>query len=133
MSQKYAGYSASTGAITGFYDAVDSPPPTGATVLAIADADWQACLAVSGYTVVAGVLTAPTADALAALASAEAALLLKLTAQTTHNKSDALLIRCLEHGVTIPPAWIAYRFALRQVIAGTLAALPTQPAVPTGI
>jgi nitrogen fixation protein len=58
MGQKYAAYNTS-GAITGFYDSEDSPAPTGITMLAITDAQWQACIATPGYTVADDALTPP--------------------------------------------------------------------------
>jgi hypothetical protein len=58
MSQKFAAYNAQ-GAIIGFYDSVDSPVPTGVAAIEISDAQWQACLATPGYTVVNGALVAP--------------------------------------------------------------------------
>ena len=44
MGQKYASYNAS-GVVITYYDSIDSPPPSTATVLAITDAQWQAALA----------------------------------------------------------------------------------------
>ena len=63
MSQKYAAYDKS-GAITGFYDSVDSPVPSGTTAIEITDAQWQTCLSTPGYSVVNGVLTPPSAATL---------------------------------------------------------------------
>jgi hypothetical protein len=70
MAQKFASYSPTTGAITGFYDSVDSPVPTGVTALAITDTQWQVCLANSGYTVANGALVAPSANAVLVTAQA---------------------------------------------------------------
>ncbi len=78
MGQKYAAYTPSTGAIIGFYDSVDSPPPATASVLAITTAQWQTCLVTAGYTVTGGVLTAPSSAAL--LAQAQSAAVARLTA-----------------------------------------------------
>lgn len=59
MGQKYAAYNAQ-GAITGYYDSVDSPVPDGVTAIEITDAAWQACIAAqSPYTVENGTLVAP--------------------------------------------------------------------------
>lgn len=44
MSQKYAGYN-SEGNITGFYDSVISPVPSGVNAITISNADWQTCVA----------------------------------------------------------------------------------------
>jgi hypothetical protein len=43
-------------------------------------------------------------------------------------------VRCYEHGVAVPPAWQAYRAALRAIIRGpaTVTVLPTAPAFPAG-
>ena len=59
MGQKLAAYNTS-GAITAFYDTVDSPAPAGVTTIDITDTQWQTCLSNSGYTVVSGVLTPPS-------------------------------------------------------------------------
>jgi len=59
MSQKYAAYDKS-GAITGFYDSVDSPVPPGTTAIEITHAQWQTCLSTPGYSVSNGILTPPS-------------------------------------------------------------------------
>jgi hypothetical protein len=61
MAQKFAAYNPATGAITGFYDEVDSPVPMGAEVIEITDDEWQAALLTPGYTVKRGQLEAPPA------------------------------------------------------------------------
>lgn len=66
MGQKFAAYDA-LGAIVGFYDREDSPPPLSATVLKITDAEWQACISTPGYTVNDGALVAPAAPTQAEL------------------------------------------------------------------
>lgn len=43
MGQKYAAYDAQ-GAITAFYDSVDSPPPGAAQTVEISDDEWAACI-----------------------------------------------------------------------------------------
>jgi hypothetical protein len=58
MGQKYAAYN-DQGAITGFYDSIDSPVPAGHTYIEITDEQWLECLANPGYTVSAGELVAP--------------------------------------------------------------------------
>lgn len=58
MGQKFATYIAD-GQITGFYDSIDSPPPADAVTIQLTDAQWQACIATPGYTVVNGALVAP--------------------------------------------------------------------------
>jgi len=47
MSQKYAAYG-DDGAITGFYDSVDSPVPEGVTAIEITDEQWLTCIGQSG-------------------------------------------------------------------------------------
>lgn len=73
MGQKFASYNAQ-GAITGYYDSVDSPVPAGVTAIEISVSQWQACLAGgNGYAVVNGALVAPAAPtALDLLAAAQA-------------------------------------------------------------
>lgn len=46
--------------------------------------------------------------------------------------SDRTVLRCYENGVAVPAAWVSYRKALRAVVSGTSATLPTQPAYPAG-
>ena len=76
MGQKYASYSTS-GAVTGFYDSIDSPPPAIASVIAITDAEWQGALscAYPPVTVVNGALVIPTGPTLAQAQSAQVATL----------------------------------------------------------
>lgn len=59
MGQKYAAYNAQ-GAITGFYDDVDSPVPKSVTAIEITDAQWQTLLSTPGYSVSGGALVAPS-------------------------------------------------------------------------
>ena len=76
MGQKYASYSAQ-GIVNGFYDSVDSPVPTGATVIPITDTEWREALS-SPYqpvTVVNGVLIIPNGPTLAQAKSKQIALL----------------------------------------------------------
>ncbi|MGF6664837.1 hypothetical protein QF000_006505 [Paraburkholderia atlantica] len=72
MSQKFAAYNAQ-GAITGFYDDIDSPVPQGTTAIEITDLQWQTCLGNPGYTVVNGKLAAPAAPTAAELEAQELA------------------------------------------------------------
>jgi hypothetical protein len=79
MGQKYAAYNAQ-GAITGFYDSVDSPVPPGVNAIAITNAQWLAAIG-GGYTVVSGALVAPaTPSAAQLLAQAQAAQIAALSA-----------------------------------------------------
>ena len=81
MGQKYAAYNTS-GQLTGFYDSVDSPVPSGVTAIEITEAQWQAALA-SPYpvTVANGVLTIPTGPTLAQAQSAQLSLIAQSQAQ----------------------------------------------------
>lgn len=88
MGQKYAAYN-SSGAITAFYDSVDSPLPPGVSTIEITDAQWQTCLDNPGWTVASGALVAPvppSAEEIAAQAliqSARTALASGLTIAST--------------------------------------------------
>lgn len=57
-------------------------------------------------------------------------------AQTALDASDITLLRCVEHGVAVPPEWVAYRAALRSIVGTTSGdpaqGLPTRPAYPAG-
>lgn len=48
------------------------------------------------------------------------------------DASDRTLLRCMEAGISVPTEWTAYRRALRRVIAGEEAELPTRPTYPSG-
>ncbi len=56
------------------------------------------------------------------------------------DKSDKTVLRCIENSVTIPPAWVTYRKALRTIIASAGGVsdvivtdpLPTPPSYPSG-
>ena len=75
MGKKYASYNDS-GAVIAYYDSVDSPPPSTATVIDITDSQWQAALA-SPYpvTVANGALVIPTGPTLAQAQAAQSALI----------------------------------------------------------
>lgn len=68
------------------------------------------------------------------VASAAAATDMRPAAQAALDRSDITVIRCYEHVVAVPAEWVAYRDALRAVVAGgpTSATLPAQPAYPAG-
>lgn len=83
MGQKLAAYNTS-GAITAFYDTVDSPAPAGVTTIDITDTQWQTCLSNSGYTVVSGVLTPPSPPTPAQLAATAQAIQVS-TLQVAYN------------------------------------------------
>lgn len=55
-------------------------------------------------------------------------------AQAALDRSDITIIRCYEHAVAVPADWVAYRNALRAIVAGgpTSAAPPPAPAFPAG-
>jgi hypothetical protein len=92
MGQKYAAYNAQ-GAITAFYDSVDSPVPAGVTTIEITDAQWQTCLSAPGYTVVNGALVAPTPPTAAQLLA---------TAQATQT---ALLNAAYQAAIVAPVSY----------------------------
>jgi hypothetical protein len=52
------------------------------------------------------------------------------------SESDRTVIRCYENGVPVPPAWVAYRKALRLIIAAPTGdpaqPLPARPPYPVG-
>jgi hypothetical protein len=64
--------------------------------------------------------------------AAQAQAQLAAQAQALLDKSDKTMLRCFEHAVTPPAAWVTYRAALRSVINGSLSAVPTTPAYPAG-
>lgn len=79
MSQKFAAYNAQ-GAIFGYYDSIDSPVPAGVNAIEITEAQWQACIATTGYAVANGALVAPVPPTTAQLlAAAQAAQLVTLS------------------------------------------------------
>ena len=75
MGQKYASFN-SSGAVIGYYDSVDSPPPSGADVIKITNSQWLAAIS-SPYpvAVVNGVLVIPTGPTLAQAQTAQKALI----------------------------------------------------------
>ena len=138
MGQKSAAYN-STGAITAFYDSIDSPVPHGVTGIEITDAQWQACINTPGYTVANGALVAPvppTAAQIAAQRVASAWSAYQASAQVALDKSDVTILRCYEHAIPVTADWIAYRAALRVIVStatgDATAGLPTMPAYPAG-
>jgi hypothetical protein len=117
---------------SGFYsDAVHKQMP--ADIVAITEAKYQALMAAqsSGQMIQADANGNPVAVAFAPTA-AQAQASLVAQAQAALTKSDITLVRCLEHGITPPAAWVSYRAELRQVINGTLTIMPTQPSYPSG-
>jgi hypothetical protein len=71
---------------------------------------------------------AKTAEHLAAIAKASAQTQANTLLAETNN---SVVLRCYEEGVPVPADWKTYRAQLREVVAGTLAILPTQPPLPT--
>lgn len=69
MGQKSAAYNAQ-GAITAFYDSIDSPVPVCVETIDITDEEWLACLTTTGYSISDGELVAPSASFLLAQAQA---------------------------------------------------------------
>ncbi|HDR9099677.1 TPA: hypothetical protein QDA86_003015 [Burkholderia vietnamiensis] len=96
MGQKQAAYDAS-GNIIAFYDTIDSPAPSGASVVDITDAQWLTCISQQGqWHVVSGALAqVPPPTSAQLLATAQAAQIATLTqacanAITTGFSSSAL-------------------------------------------
>ncbi|MEC4682390.1 MAG: DUF4376 domain-containing protein [Nitrospirota bacterium] len=88
MGQKFASYN-TTGIVTGFYDSVDSPAPTGVTAIAITDTQWQDALSCPypPITVENGVLVIPTLPTLAQAQAAQVA-----TLRTAYGNANATSI-----------------------------------------
>ncbi|MDR3495359.1 MAG: hypothetical protein P4L82_12230 [Ancalomicrobiaceae bacterium] len=84
-----------------------------------ANADWRAYQAWLGEGNAPAPYVTPSPDITAEARSA-------LTA------SDMTVLRCVEAGVAVPAEWVAYRRALRAIVAGGSAALPARPAYPAG-
>jgi hypothetical protein len=123
MGQKSAAYD-SAGAITGFYDSIDSPVPAGVTALAITDAEWQTCLADPGYTVAGGALVAPAAPTPAQLLA---------EAQTSQM---AVLQSAYQSAAAQPVAYMSTTFdadsSAAQNVQASLAALTPVGSTPAG-
>jgi hypothetical protein len=81
-------------------------------------ADYEAWLAAGNTPAPATEVSGPSALA----AEARAAL----------AASDLTVLRCVEAGVAVPADWVAYRQALRDVVAGRAAVLPARPDYPAG-
>ncbi|MBL4776776.1 MULTISPECIES: hypothetical protein [Ralstonia] len=138
MGHKFAAYNAQ-GAITAYYDSVDSPVPSGVNAIEITDAQWQAAISTQGYTVSNGSLVAPISPTAAQIAAQQAAAAwsaYQATAKAALAVSDITILRCAESAVALPAAWAAYRKALRAIVGASTGdptqALPTQPAYPAG-
>ncbi|MBA4709584.1 hypothetical protein [Aquitalea aquatica] len=60
----------------------------------------------------------------------------KIEAQSALQDSDTTVLRCYEAGLPFPPAWAAYRKALRAIVAAASGdpsqELPARPAYPEG-
>lgn len=57
-------------------------------------------------------------------------------ARAALDASDITMIRCVEHGVTVPAEWVSYRGALRAIVRAASGdptqPLPSRPAYPAG-
>lgn len=68
-------------------------------------------------------------------AASRAFALYQYQAQALLDKSDVTVCRCVEHGVSVPAEWVAYRASLRGIVSATSGipgSLPTKPAYPAG-
>jgi hypothetical protein len=65
---------------------------------------------------------------------AQKALRLQAQARAALSASDIVVLRCAERGTAIPPAWVSYRQALRDIISGRsdASSLSAQPPYPQG-
>ncbi|HRR39730.1 MAG TPA: hypothetical protein P5244_00715 [Syntrophales bacterium] len=66
--------------------------------------------------------------------AAEALRVLVDAAKTELYKTDITVLRCYEHGISVPETWINHRQALRDIVSGisTATVLPTTPDFPPG-
>ncbi|BCF96645.1 hypothetical protein PPGU19_012140 [Paraburkholderia sp. PGU19] len=136
MGQKFAAYDAQ-GNITAYYDAIDSPVPSGVTsTLEITDAQWQACISTQGYKIQGGALVAPSTTQIAAQQAAATWATYQANAKALLDASDITVLRCIENGVTMPPEWATYRKSLRSIVGAASGnpgqPLPTRPQFPAG-
>jgi hypothetical protein len=53
-------------------------------------------------------------------------------ALTALAESDTTIIRCYEHGVSVPYEWQTYRAVLRAIVSSNTGPLPNRPAYPAG-
>jgi len=57
---------------------------------------------------------------------------LLVSAKKALEKSDVVVLRCIEDGILLPSAWATYRQTLRAIGNGTqTCAIPVQPAYPS--
>jgi hypothetical protein len=89
MGQKQAAFD-STGKIIAFYDTVDSPAPSGVSVIDITDDEWHQCVVSQGSKVVqnGALADAPPPDPAALLAAAQTAVKAAIRA----HRDDLLLL-----------------------------------------
>jgi hypothetical protein len=126
-------YSATTG---GFYDsAIHAAAQIPGDAVAITQDEHAALMAAQaeGKVIQAGADGRPEAVTRTVTAE-ETAVALRASAQAALDRSDVTVIRCIEHAASVPAAWLTYRAALREIVAGTSAAteLPARPEYPEG-
>ncbi len=112
--------------VTGWYDTAMFAYPNLAPsdhLVEVTPAQWQARLANPSSWAVQG-------GSLVEIKPKDVEIPPAYQAQTALTASDQVLLRCVEHGMAVPPDWQAYRSALRAVVAGTASVLPTAPALP---
>ncbi len=100
-------------------------PGVAAQMVALTDAQGDVA---EGWTFDGKAFAAPAPQVL----TTPAALPIAAQAMAALAASDTVILRCVEHGVAVPPDWQAYRAALRALAAGTSGgtALPARPAFP---
>lgn len=55
-----------------------------------------------------------------------------LEADNLLKQSDVTILRCFEHGVSVPQNWIDYRIILRRIKMGSGEEIPQTPNYPEG-
>jgi hypothetical protein len=120
---------ASPSPVLGWFDTDFGPyasMPVAANLLTVTEAQWAARLSdPSAWAIASGALVSYVTQA----AAPNYALLAKVAL----DASDTVILRCYEHSVVVPAAWVSYRSDLRSIVAGaSVTSLPSRPAYPAG-